>query len=139
MKLYHKQFGFPKGTHPALQAFRLSVVRKYSDTLLPVWFHAQERAHQKGICLCVTPRWVETADLVELQVESTRISRVLLRGGYDQYRDLSVVIEATKVIDGHRRFTGEIVTGWTNSKSDQHRLTAERSKHYIKVKELSHG
>lgn len=116
--LYHTDLGFPPGTESLVRSVRLPSVLHGTP-------HYAERAAEKGLPSSVTRDWVRLAKLIEVRAtEDGTITRVLLRGAYSKTHDLCVVLAVR-----NRR----LITGWTNSRQDWHRLDSEQSLQYVRV------
>lgn len=91
--LFHKQFGLPDLTHE-VGVRRLS----YSS-------HAKDKARMRKIYL---PR-ILSVTLDNIIEYDSDVDKIVVRVGYDEYRDIVLVIKGNLVI-----------TVWTNNKNDNH-------------------
>lgn len=107
--IFHKELGFPS-------YFRAPEGRY---TLLPSR-HAAERSQTKDI---VIPDWIDmsTFDVIEVVMRGREIVRMVIRGEYDDYDDICLVV-APK---GNAFF---VVTVWLNHWQDIHE-TLDESKY----------
>lgn len=114
--LYHAEVGLPERyRHPACR-----VVIQYSQ-------HALREARRDRYGMMELPDFVDlsTYRTVEVEVTSGRVSKLVVRGALDEYRDIVFVLIPKA---GKPWF---VKTVWVNLNSDTHR-TLDRSR-YIPV------
>lgn len=99
--LYHKSIFLPKINKP--------------DADYPCVYtqHAREAALTDKYGVIILPKSYNLAnsDIIELEINNNDISKLVIRTGYNEEFDLSLVISL---------ITGKIKTAWLNRKEDNH-------------------
>jgi hypothetical protein len=105
-KLFHKDIYLP--------AF-LGDLNLYSDLAIVPTRHALEASLLRGFR---APRTIPAgAMVIEVEVESNRITKTVYRFGFDKTNDLVAVVRG-----------GRLITCWLNAKADKH-STLDRTKY----------
>lgn len=107
--LYHTDLGFPSTFSPPRGTRPVTLSR-----------HARDREQVKGFTV-PTMLDVSLCDVIEIEVRGGRVVKYVVRGAYDDYNDLVIVV----IPKGKAWF---VKTAWLNAWNDTH-TTLDASKY----------